>query len=352
MPIAFQTPRSKLIEGFKWLGERIPYPLHEDKRGDTYAMTWADDDEIYASAGDPSWGQKKEGGLDVEKFSGGPLDYRITRVNLMPAYNGYCGTGPKPTGMICVRGVLYLAFQNLLGFRPPVYGSMCQHGNDAQIICSKDHGLTWEPDIQTLKSPMFPGHLFGGPVFVNFGRNNEGAPDHLVYAVSGDQWDNGCQFRIGRVGCGEIMRADCWQWLTGWTRGGEPMWTFHLDKALPILNEERCLSAPDIVYLAGVKRYLLLSWWLNEDFSSRKGSGLVILEAPQPWGPYSVVHVENPWETVLECPYNPRIPLKWMEPDGITGWLQSSSWNLPTASDPKEKLLYRSHVRRFRLKMR
>jgi hypothetical protein len=98
----FSVPRSNLIQGIEWLGRRIPYPLEEVRRGDTFAMTWADDDEIYASAGDPSWGEKKEGGLDVEKFSGGPLDCRITRVNLMPAYKGYRGSGPKPVGMICV----------------------------------------------------------------------------------------------------------------------------------------------------------------------------------------------------------------------------------------------------------
>jgi len=46
--------------------------------------------------------------LDVEKFTGEPEDYVITKVNHMNDYLGWGGNGQKPTGMICVDGVLYL----------------------------------------------------------------------------------------------------------------------------------------------------------------------------------------------------------------------------------------------------
>ena len=48
----FNIPKSKVIKGFQWLGERIPYG-EKDVKGDTYPMTWAEDDEIYTSCGDP-----------------------------------------------------------------------------------------------------------------------------------------------------------------------------------------------------------------------------------------------------------------------------------------------------------
>ena len=93
---------SQVIIGFQWLGDEIAYPPPGRRKntsaigpiapyfsevgyqihGDTFPMTWADDDEIYASAGDPGWGGKNEG-LDVEKFSGMPPHYTITRVNPM-----------------------------------------------------------------------------------------------------------------------------------------------------------------------------------------------------------------------------------------------------------------------------
>jgi hypothetical protein len=81
MSMHFSTARSTCIKGFEWCGERIPYP-EPDIKGDTYPMTWAGDNEIYAAAGDPMWGETRDG-LDVEKFSGGPTDYKITKVNHM-----------------------------------------------------------------------------------------------------------------------------------------------------------------------------------------------------------------------------------------------------------------------------
>jgi hypothetical protein len=118
-----QFKKSRVIVEFKWIGDQVAYPpLSPEKgmdligpvppyfskagyqvHGDTFPMTWADDDKIYTSAGDPSWGGKNEG-LDIEKFAGMPPHYAVTRVNPMADYKGYGGKGPKPTGMICIKG--------------------------------------------------------------------------------------------------------------------------------------------------------------------------------------------------------------------------------------------------------
>ena len=191
------SKKSEVIVSFEWIGDAIEYspgpgedlshlgpiPKYFGKvgyqvHGDTFPMTWADDDQIYASAGDPNWGGKEDG-LDVEEFSGTPPQYTITRVNPMSDYKGFGGKGEKPSGMICVNGVLYLAFQNLLGVKPPAHGTKSQHGSDAMIVSSRDHGKTWTPAMKDIKAPMFPGNLFGGPAFVNTGRNNANAPDRM-----------------------------------------------------------------------------------------------------------------------------------------------------------------------------
>ena len=135
---SFNLPKSTVIKGLEWLGERMGYGEPEIK-GDTFPMTWADDGEIYASAGDPNWGESHDG-LDVEKLSGGPTDYKITKVSHMNDYTGWGGNGPKPTGMICVAGTLYLAFQNLLRARKAPFSLLSQHGSDAQIIYSTARG--------------------------------------------------------------------------------------------------------------------------------------------------------------------------------------------------------------------
>jgi len=360
----FPVPRSKLIAGLEWLAEQIPYPVPapgEDltpygrafpgfdaegpcARGDTFPMTWAADGELYTSAGDPHWGEKAVG-LDVEKFTGFPPDYHITKVNDMLGFTGGGGKGPKPSGMISVDGVLYLAFQNLCGMKPPAHGTRSQHGSDAVIVASRDFGWTWEPDISDIRAPMFPGNYFGGPAFLNFGRDNRGARDGYVYAVSADQWDNGSHLRLGRVPHDAITETSAWEWVADLRPLGDPLWTADLAEAVPVLSHDRHISLPEMVYLAGLDRYLLLTWRFHQDFSNQHGSALIVYEAPEPWGPFALAHYEEQWEPREVNPYCPRLPLKWLESDGVTGWLQfSGNWK---GQGPH----YCPHVRRFRLKL-
>lgn len=353
--------------GFAWAGPAIPYPppgpgedtaaigpvsgyfqkIGLQVHGDTYPLTWGDDGHLYASSGDPHWGGKPDG-LDIERFEGMPPDYRIARVNPMADYKGNAAEGPKPTGMLCAGGILYLAFQNLLGVKPRPHGMKSQSGADAVIVRSRDHGKTWEPAIGAIKEPMFPGPSFGGPAFVNFGRNNEGARDGFAYAVSSDQWDNGSHVRLGRAPLDRLTEAAAWEWVGGFGPGLSPRWTRSLAAATPVITRERSLGAPEMVWIAAAKRYLLLSWRLHEDFNCDKGTDLLIYESPEPWGPFTLVHEECPWEDDGTTPYCPRLPLKWVSVrDGVLiGWLQfSGSWR-------ENSMHYRSHVKPFSLRLR
>ena len=348
MPPHFVIPKSNFIRSFEWTGERIPYP-ELDIKGDTFPMTWADNGEIYTSAGDPNWGETFSG-LDMEKFSGSPTDYKITKLHPMNDYLGWGGDGPKPSGMICVDGILYSAFQNMLRTRVPPFSLVSQHGSDAQIIYSTNKGQFWVPTLANIPAPMFPGHKFGGPSFVNFGQNNANARDEYVYAVSSDQWDNGSNLRLGRVPKDSIMRREAWEWVAAFGPSGQPGWSYDLNESVPVLSLHRWLGLPEMVYLAGIRRYLLLTWRLHSDFSPDDGTDLIIFEAPEPWGPFSLVHFEEYWEGKPYNPYCPRLPLKWMESDGVSGWLQfSGSWG---PYGQRELHSYRSNVRPFRLQMK
>ena len=156
----FNLPKSKIITGLEWTGPRFSYP-EPDIKGDTYPLTWTDDNDIHASSGDPLWGESFDG-LDSEKFTGdSPADWKITKTNHMNDYTGWGGDGPKPTGMICVEGILYLAFQNLLRQKRPPYGLVSQHGSDAHIVYTTNKGNFWTPRLPNIKEPMFPGYKFG-----------------------------------------------------------------------------------------------------------------------------------------------------------------------------------------------
>jgi hypothetical protein len=339
-------PKSKAIKEFAWLDSRMPYPEKEIK-GDTFPLTWGADDEIYTSSGDPNWGETHSG-LDVEKISGDPGNIKITKLSHMNEYLGWGGDGPKPSGMISVNGILYFAFQNMLRNRKAPFSLKSQHGSDAQIIYSSGNGFLWAPALNTISKPMFPGSHFGGPAFINFGKDNANARDDYVYAVSADQFDNGSHLRLGRVNKEKITNAYAWEWVAAFTPSGEPIWHENLEEAIPILSLYKAMSIPEMVYLKDIGRYLFLTWRFREDFSPVDGTDLIIFESPEPWGPFSLVHFEEYWEGKEFNPYCPRIPLKWIKtaPGSLTGhMLFSGRW------DPKgqEAGYYRANLRPFKL---
>jgi hypothetical protein len=386
-----EIPKSTEITGLEWTADRTPCPV-QGIHGDTHPMAWSDDGEIYMSAGDPNWvlddGRPRGmtwkeafdlpevyphmGGVDVEKLTGYGAGFGIEQVNTMPGLMGPGGNGAKPSGMISVNGSLYLAVQNLLGKKTPPHREKSQHGSDATILRSDDKGKTWYPDIQTGLAemeaqfydrrsmrwtnleeertgwkgwqPMFPGAKFGGPSFVQFGQDNREAVDESVYAVSGDQWDNGSELRLGRVPQDRILEIDAWQWAN-LQPDGSVRWVSSLEESEAVLVIDGHLGLPEMVYLPGAERYLLLTWALHKDFDVEAGSELTVLEAEQPWGPFSLVHYDEIWDSVPVCPYTPRIPLKWFDAQNRSGWLlHSGNWHSP---EP----YYKPHVRPFRLLM-
>ena len=195
---------------------------------------------------------------------------------------------------------------------------------------------------------MFPGNKFGGPAFVNNGRDNQNAPDGYVYAVSTDQWDNGGTLTVGRVPADRIADRSAWEWVSQLKGPDHPVWSKNLQQAVSVLNDPGHISLPDLVYIAGIKRYLLLTWSLKKPFSPRDGTALDIYDAPHPWGPFTLVHHEDIWESVDMNPYCPRLPLKWLQVKNneLVGWIQfSGSWREHSGH-------YRSHVRQFKMTLR
>lgn len=384
-----EIPKSSHIIGFRWLGDRSSCPV-QGIHGDTHPMTWAADDEIYMSAGDPNWAMidgkptgvtwaeailnpdlyPHMGGVDVEKLTGFGREFGIDQINTMPGLMGPGGLGVKPSGMISVKGSLYLAVQNLLGNKPPAHREKCQHGTDSTILRSDDFGKTWYPDIQPALAefeskffdrkgwkwlispeerqswqgwkPMFPGAAFGGPSFIQYGKDNSEAVDGYIYAVSGDQWDNGSELRLGRVPQDRILEIKAWEWAVVQEKG-KVNWVSSLHQSKPILNLDGHLGLPEMIFLPGIQRYLLLTWGLHRDFHVEEGSEFTILESKNPWGPFNLVYYEEIWDRKEVCPYCPRIPLKWFDEKNLSGWLlHSGNWFSP---EP----YYKPHIRPFQL---
>ena len=337
-------PKSTVLSGLAWLGPRVPSP--GSYKSDTFPVTWADDDLLYSAGGDPV-SEKRPDGMDVISIQGNPSDYRIKVVNEMPGFTGWGGDGLKPTGMLCRKGVLYLFAQNL--GQHSSENAEKSHGYDAQVFQSGDKGKTWEPDIGTVKtSPMFPGRDFASPCFINYGKDNAAATDGFVYSLSGPGFANGNVLKLGRVPADKIMDRSAWEFVGGFDSTRNPLWTENSNAAVPVLEDKGFIGYPECVYIASLKRYLLLTWRFKverpDKYSSDDGSELAIYEALQPWGPYSVV-TKMDWETPEVTPYAPRLPLKWFDADTLEGSLLfSGSWRNGGQSE-----FYRPHVRRFKL---
>ena len=101
--------------------------------------------------------------------------------------NNYSGSPytDKPTGMACVGGAIYLAYQNL-------NENTFEDAPAASIVESQDHGVTWTTNPAT---PMFgtPGnaadstaYLFTTIFFLDFGQNYANAIDQYMYAYGLD----------------------------------------------------------------------------------------------------------------------------------------------------------------------
>lgn len=334
-------PHSKVLAGLAWQGASVAYRQPE-KKGDTFPKTWAADGNLYTSAGDPCR-PNKAAGLDVERFVGDAPDFTIEQVNTMPGYRGAGGEGPKPTGFIAIKGTLYLAFQNLTHKFGPY-----EHGYDAQVVASTDYGKTWTPDIADLEKSgnvMFPGRTFGSPAFVNTGKDDLKRRDGIVYAISGESWDNGDHCRLARVPSNRIMDRSAWEWVKGFTALRSPVWSHEMNAAVPVPSVPGFLGTVDMVYIAKLKRYLLFTWHHKVKSDPDHGSELLVLDAPKPWGPFTTVYHEDQWETREMNPYNPRLPLKWFDQETLTGRLLfSGSWR-----NGGQTPFYRAHVRKFRL---
>jgi hypothetical protein len=305
------------------------YQMHGD--GDLWPSCWADDGNLYAANGDgtafnPFQGYSSRPDMAVSRIAGMPPNLTGTTLatNVGTNYSG-SGYNRKPTGMVCVNGAIYLAFQNLND----------QNFNDApaaSIAKSTDHGLTWSWDATT---PMFSNHIFTTIFFLDYGQNNAHAIDGYVYAYGFDNnWRAQQKLFLARVPNTSIQNRSTWQFYTGTDSNGNPTWSSDLAAKVPVLEDDRllypqtfgnfcCPNDPvlgqgGVTYDAPLKRYIFASW----SFATHQ-----LYEAPQPWGPWSLFLSKD--FGPLQLPYNrgqygTSIPSKFTSADGTTLYLQSN----------------------------
>jgi hypothetical protein len=302
--------------------------------GDMWPLTWADDDNIYAAAGDNSGFLDHFQPMNFWKVEGTPPHHEISLVNDL-GFITADGRDPesdippiKPAGVVSVDGVLYLAVEDMR-YTEGRYGN--QVNLQAWMLTSKDHGLTWsEPPRPGSAERAFLTGVFASPHFLQFGRDYSGAPDEFVYAYSsaGDDgvaaWSAGDCTYLARVPRRRILDRAAWEFHAGLAKR-VPRWSRALEDAAPVFSYPRKTGENEVVYHPVLRRYLLLNWAFidcaNHMFGSLH-SELSVFESEHPWGPWSTVHVCRDWGQ--NCDYQPRLPTKWIDTRTGSAWLVSA----------------------------
>ena len=299
----------------------------EDLDGDDWPVTWADDDVLYAAYGD-GWGcrpverhTKRNTGL--VRLTGPALASVGEEVALPWFGGGAEDPNFKGCGLLAVGGVLYhfLRYQVADPTCPP------RRQIAAKLVWSSDHGATWQnadygPDARAMR--LFfdePDHAFHSPTFLQAGRDYTDAPDDFAYVYSPreDRRRANDHLDLTRVPKDQIAERRAYQFFQGRDERGQPRWTADCGARQPIFAFPGHVNCGDVVYVAPLDRYLLLTCGGREGVASR----LAIFDAPQPWGPWTTVGYVAPWGTGEggDARYDPRLPAKWLSDDGLSGVL-------------------------------
>jgi hypothetical protein len=298
--------RSPVVKEISWAPPRTIVRLAPGS--DNWPLTWADDDALYTAYGDGRGFQPfvpKKLSLGLAKVLGLAPDIR--GVNLRARSVEATGDdvrGHKASGMLMVDGTLYMLVRNV--------------GN-SQIVWSADRGANWEfADWKFTES-------FGAPSFINFGRNYAGARDEFVYLVSHDadsayKVADGCV--LARAPKGKVREQHAWQYFAGFA-DDHPVWSPEAADRQPILLNSGRFYRTSVSYNAPLRRYLLVHPVASANTRDTTGrpdtrfnGGLAIYDAPEPWGPWTIVFDTDAWDVGPgeTCGF----PTKWMAGDGLT----------------------------------
>lgn len=320
-------PASTVITGASWTS--APYAPPSNQFGDILSTSSLDTNSLYVLMDDGGTGTA-DGALWRNSFAqvtGSPGDLDFQPVGSAPPPSTYSQvggnenllTGPLGSyysmGFTVVNGVFYATQANDWDWNAngPFDGL-------AGIAYSTDQGKQWQ----------FPRDSFPGPTgnlnFVQYGAD-AAAPDGYVYAIATDREFNASTLILGRARADidDITNPSRWQWAAGdETAGGKaiPQWSSSISRAQPILTWSDHITYPRMSYDAPLHRYLLTftySYAATPPGIWKNGSELVVLESPNPSGPFSFV-ARDPYFGPSNG-YDPALPENWIGSDGDDMWM-------------------------------
>jgi len=291
-------PPSPVIASLTWAPRETI--MRQALDSDNWPLTWADDGHLYTAYGDghgfgPETAPKLSMGLarvegPAEAFTGANIGAETLE------QRGEGAKGRKASGILCLRGTLYLWVRN---------------AGNSQLAWSADHGQTW-----TWAAWRFTTS-FGCPTFLAFGKDYAGARDEYAYVYSFDSasaYDPADRMVMARVPVGRITEQAAYEYFVRVGGDGRPEWTADIARRGPVFEHKGRCYRSGISYNAGLKRYL---WWqVIPGGETRLKGGFGVYDAPQPWGPWTTAYFTEQWD--VGPGESACFPTKWMSPDGRT----------------------------------
>jgi CubicO group peptidase (beta-lactamase class C family) len=297
-PDADSVAPSPVIRELVWAP---PATIQRAARGsDNWPLTWGDDDTLYAAYGD---------GQGFEPFVTKKLSMGFARI--VGAADGFKGfnirsatgetvgdgqKGKKASGLLMVKGVLYLWVRN---------------AGNSQLAWSPDRGATWSWSDWTFTTG------FGAPTFLNFGRNYAGARDGFAYVYSHDAdsaYEPAPLMVLARVPIDRLRQRDAYEYFKGFDSQQKPAWTKDIAGRTGVFRCPRGCYRSAVTYNAGLRRYLWSQTLPGAD--ARFEGGFAVYDAPEPWGPWTRAYFTERWD--VGPGESSSFPTKWMNAAGTT----------------------------------
>jgi CubicO group peptidase (beta-lactamase class C family) len=256
---------------------------------DNWPISWADDDLQYTSYGDgwgfePKLADKLSLGLATIE---GPVDnYLGTNLRSDGERLGDGRAGAKASGLLALDDRLYMWVRNLA---------------NAELWSSADGGTSWLSAFRWDRS-------FGSPTFLQFGQNYAGGSE-WVYSYSQDgasAYESNDAVVLARVRRDELLDPTRWEFYSGRNDDGTPRFSPEIAQRQPVVRYPDGCARVDVAYHPASSRYLMA---LGNDLTG----GWSLLDAPEPWGPWTVVWQTPDWG--LGATHGYRLPTKWMSTD-------------------------------------
>ena len=324
-------PRSRLIVGAAWTSPRYGPPSNQ--WGDILPTIWGDDGDQYTMIDDGGADVPLAGGLwrqSLAQITGMPPRIRIRHVGdpKAPAPHTYAQIrknkalwagplGPHYSSGLLEANHVFYATQQVdwdWNHNSPFAGL-------AGIAYSLDRGRHWISANKPFPAPL------GNLSWVIRGRGGY-FQDGWVYALATEREFNATTLFMGRSrpDVADLTDPAGWQWVAGWSGqpgASSPVYSDTFAAAVPIMTWASHITYPQMAYDSPIHRYLLTftySYYSTPPQVWRNGSELVIMEAPNPWGPFSFVAHESFFGP--SNGYGAGFPLAWISRSGRDLWLK------------------------------